>query len=119
MTVEVVCEGDLIGHLEVRGGEMRSVFGQFKEAPGFERVRSIFERIHFLESRIRSEESAQGDPAELQAELDALHDRLSTFAFVARWENGHVGPIDDLDWKPNWLEFKTVSIQHGRRPGAT
>jgi hypothetical protein len=109
MFVEIVCDGDLIGRLEVRGGEMRSVFGRFTETPGFERVRSIFERIHFLELRIRSEEEAGGEPVELQAELDALHDRLSVFAFVARWENGHAGPIDDLDWKPNWLEFKTVS----------
>jgi hypothetical protein len=108
MVVDILCDGDLIGRLEERVAEMRSVFGRFTEAPGFERVRSLFERIHSLELRIESEGRAGGELGELERELDSLHGRLSTFAFAARWENGHVGPIDDLDWEPNWLEFKTV-----------
>ncbi|MFZ5897519.1 MAG: hypothetical protein ACOY0T_41100 [Myxococcota bacterium] len=105
MFADIFCNGELIGQLEVRGSEMRSVFGKFTHAPGFESIRSLVERIQSLSARIESEDDGGRTPPETETELEALRTQLGAFSFTARWENGSCHGIEDVDWRDAWFEF--------------
>lgn len=72
-------DGDLVGQLDVKGAEMREIWGVFRPKRGFEKHRSLFER--YARACVAEEEACGDEWKARIAEVEAVEDEIDAIGF--------------------------------------
>lgn len=103
----LLCDGVVVGAVEITGGEMSSVWGRFTDAGGTGECQRLLSAAHALRQKLEQlEDDDEFDRSKCEEELEANERDLEQRRIEFQPTGLAPAAVHGVRWEPNWIEFR-------------